>query len=101
MQSLRLAFIRQVLSHAEPDSWNVLSWDASSKAIVLATPKDKFPIKAVWQFKTLIRPVYLDTTTLSDMLGSTEFSIFSPDMRIRLFTVDRQATKKADGSSAI
>jgi len=32
-----LAFIRQILSHAELDSWNILSWDA---AIVLATPKD-------------------------------------------------------------
>jgi len=96
-----LTFIRQILSHAELDSWNILSWDAGSKAIVLATPKDKLPIKAVtiplWHPKALIRPtsIYLNTTTLSDMLGSTEFSIFSPDnMRIHLFTVDPQATQK-------
>ena len=91
-----LTFMRQILSHAELDSWNILSWDA---AIVLATPKDKFPIKAVTiplrHSKGLIRPIYLDTTTLSDMLGSTEFSIFSPDnMRIHLFTADSQATQK-------
>ena len=91
-----LTFIRQMLSHAELDSWNVLPWDAGSKVIVLATPKDKFPIKAVtlpfWHSKV---PIYLDTTTLSDMLGSTEFSIFAPDnMRIHLFTVDPQATPK-------
>ena len=95
-----LIFIRQIFSHAELDSWNILSWEAAkSKAIVLATPKDKFPIKAVtiplWRSKALIRPIYLDTTTLSDMLESTEFSIFSPDnMRIHVFTVDPQATQK-------
>jgi hypothetical protein len=94
-----LTFIRPILSHAELDSWNILFWDAGSKAIVLATPKDKFPIKAVtiplWHSNALIRPIYLNTTTLSDMLGSTEFSIFSPDnMRIHLFTVDPQATQK-------
>lgn len=93
-----LAFIRQILSHAELDSWNVHSWDAGSKAIVLATPKDKFPIKAVtiplWHSKALIRPIYLDTSTFSD-LGSSEFSIFSPDnMRIHLFTVDPRSTQK-------
>ena len=92
-----LTFIRQILFHAELDSWNVLPLDAGSKAIVLATPKDKFPIRAVtislWYSKGLIRPIYIDTTTLSNMLGSTEFSIFSPDnMRIHLFTVDSQAT---------
>ena len=94
-----LTFIRQVLSHAGLDNWNVLSRDASSKAIVLATPKDKFPIRAVTiplsHSKTLIRPIYLDTTALSDMLGSTEFSIFSPDnMRIHLFSANPQATQK-------
>ena len=92
-----LTFIRQILFHAELDSWNVLPLDAGSKAIVLSTPKDKFPIRAVtiplWYSKGLIRPIYIDTTTLSNMLGSTEFSIFSPDnMRIHLFTVDPQAT---------
>ena len=94
-----LTFIRQILSHAELDSWNVLSWDVDSKAIVIATPEDRFPIKAVtiplWHSKTFIRPIYLDTITLSDMLGSSEFSIFSPDnMRIHLFIVDPQATQK-------
>ena len=94
-----LTFTSQILSHAELDSWNILSWDAGSKSIALATPKDKFPIKAVtiplWHSKTLIHPIYLDATTLSDMLGSTEFSIFSPDnMRIHLFTVDPHATAK-------
>ena len=94
-----LTFIRPILSHAELDSWNILSWDAGSKAIVLATPKDKLPIKAVtiplWRSHALIRPIYLNTTTLSDMLGSIEFSIFSPDnMRIHLFAVDPQATQK-------
>ena len=92
-----LTFIRQILSHAELDSWNILSWDA---VIVLTTPKDKFPIQAVTipvrHSKDLIRPIYLDTTTLSDLLGSTEFSIFSPDNnRIHLFTVDPQATQKS------
>ena len=94
-----LTFIRRILSHVELDSWNVLSWDAGSKAIVLATSKDKLPIKAVtiplWRSKALIRPIYLDTSTLSDMLGSSEFSIFSPDnMRIHLFTIDPQVTQR-------
>ena len=94
-----LTFIRQILSHAELDSWNLLPWDAGSKFIVLATLKDKLPIKAVtiplWHSKALIRPIYLDTTTFSDMLKSTEFSIFSPDnMRIHMFTVDPQATQR-------
>jgi hypothetical protein len=92
-------FIRQILSHAGLDSWNMLAWDAGSKAIVLTTPKDKFPIKAVtiplWHSKGLLRPIHLETTTLHDLLGSTEFSIFAPDnMRIHLFTVDPQATQK-------
>jgi hypothetical protein len=94
-----LTFIRRILSHAELDGWNILPSDADSKAILLTTPKEKLPIKAVtvplWHSKGLIRPMYLDTTTLSDMLGSTEFSIFSPDnMRIHLFTVDPHATGK-------
>jgi len=92
-----LTFIRQMLSHAELGGWNIPAWDVGSKAIVLATPKDKLPIKAVtiplWHSKSLICPIHLDTTTLCDLLGSTEFSIFSPDnMRIHLFTVAPQAT---------
>ncbi|KAF8799035.1 hypothetical protein BYT27DRAFT_7343375 [Phlegmacium glaucopus] len=94
-----LTFIRQVLSHAKLDHWNILAWDADSKTIVLATPKDKFPIKAVtiplWNSEGLNHPIYLDTNILSDMLGTTEFSVFSPDkMRIHLFSVDSQATQK-------
>ena len=91
-----LTFIHQVLSHVGLDGWNVLACHGDSNVIVLATPKEKFPIKAVtlplWYS---IRPIYLETATLSDMLGSTEFSIFSPDnMRIHLFTVDLQAKQR-------
>lgn len=94
-----LTFIRHMLSHAELDSWNVLAWDEGSKSIVLTTPKDKFPIKAVtiplWHSKSLIRPIHLEPTILCNLLGTTEFSIFSPDnRRIHLFTIDPQATQK-------
>ena len=92
-----LTFIRQMFSHAELGGWNIPAWDVGSKAIVLTTPKDKLPIKAVtiplWHSKGLICPIHLETATLCDLLGSTEFSIFSPDnMRIYLFAVAPQAT---------
>ena len=92
-----LAFIRQVLLHAGLDGWNVLG-DADSTAVVLATPKDKFPIKAItvplWHSEHFVRPIHLETTTLSNILGSTEFSIFSPDnMGIHLFTINPQESQ--------
>lgn len=94
-----LTFVRRVLSHAKLDRWNILASSADSNAIVLTTPKDKFPIQAVaiplWHSEGLNRPIYLEATALSDILGTTEFSIFSPDkMRIHLFIIDPQATQK-------